>query len=119
MRNTKNPQNTAFAQQLRREMTDEEQKLWHKFFSRLPLTVHRQKVIGSYVADFYIAQSHLIIEVDGAAHYTPPGHHHDEIRTQYFQSLGLTVLRYSNSDIHRRFHQVCEDIYQHIIKGQF
>ena len=99
-------------------MTVEEKKLWHKFFSRLPVTVHRQKVIDGYITDFYIAQGHLVIELDGAAHYTHQGHLYDETRTQHLQSLGLTVLRYSNADIRYRFTTVCEDIDQHIFKGQ-
>ena len=117
MRNTKSPQTTPIAQKLRREMTPEEQKLWYQFFSRLPYTVHRQKVIGGYIADFYMAKSHLVIELDGAAHYTVQGHQHDALRTQYFHSLGLTVLRYSNADVNRNFNAVCENIYQHINKG--
>ena len=34
----------------------------------------------------------------------------DQARTRYFQSLGLTVVRYTNADVNLRFAAVCEDI---------
>ncbi len=44
------------AQELRKNMTPEEKKLWYRFLKRLPVTVNRQKNIGNYIVDFYIAQ---------------------------------------------------------------
>ena len=76
--------------------------------------VHRQKVIGRYVVDFYIAEAKLVIELDGSQHYEPEGQQSDYIRDQELASLGLRVLRYSNADVNQRFEGVCEDILNHI-----
>ena len=76
--------------------------------------VHRQKVIGPYIVDFYIAERQLVIELDGSQHYDAPGKQTDCIRDQYLQGLGLTVLRYPNSDIDKNFRGVCEDILSHL-----
>ena len=65
--------------------------------------VHRQKVIGPYIVDFYIAERQLVIELDGSQHYDAPGKQTDGIWDQYLQGLGLTVLRYPNSDIDKNF----------------
>ena len=60
---------TANARDLRRNMTKEERHLWYDFMRGLPVRVHRQKVIGRYIVDFYIAEKNLVIELDGSQHY--------------------------------------------------
>ena len=56
-----NPALKGNAQKLRRTMTKEERHLWYDFLKQLPLTVHRQKVFGSYIADFYNANPDVIL----------------------------------------------------------
>ncbi len=106
--NHNNEKLRTFSQKLRRDMTKEERHLWYDFLRQLPVTVKRQHVIGSYIVDFYIASSKLVIELDGSQHYEDPSM--DKVRDAYLNSLGLTVKRYSNSDINRQFSAVCEDI---------
>ena len=105
---------TAFAKELRKNMTRHERHLWYDFLKTLPVTVHRQKVIGTYIVDFYIAEKKLIIELDGSQHYDLPGKLADAVRDQYLREQGLTVLRYSNSDIDQNFPGVCTDILNHL-----
>jgi len=95
-------------------MTKEERHLWYDFLKGFPLMVHRQKVIGNYIADFYIAEKKLVIELDGSQHYESIGKHADQVRDAYFVALGITVLRYSNADINYRFDAVCQDIWNHV-----
>jgi len=95
-------------------MTKEERRLWYDFLKTLPITVHRQKVIGNYIVDFYIASAKIVIELDGSQHYEEKGIANDVIRDEYLTSLGFKVLRYSNLDINQRFESVCEDILKHI-----
>ena len=104
------------ARRLRREMTKEERHLWYDFLKGLPVMVHRQKVIGSYIVDFYLAQEKLVIELDGSQHYEEQGRQKDAQRDEALRALGLTVLRYSNADINYRFPGVCEDILNHLHK---
>ena len=98
------------AKALRRNMTKEERHLWYDCLKGLPVMVHRQKVIGNYIVDFYIAEAKLVIELDGSQHYDDTGKQADAVRDAYLNSLGITVLRYSNADINQRFRGVCENI---------
>ena len=103
-----------YAQKLRRDMTKEERHLWYDFLKQLPVTVHRQKIFGNYIADFYIAAAKLVIELDGSQHYEETNRQKDVLRDAYFQSVGCKVLRYSNEEINQRFAGVCEDILKHM-----
>ena len=102
------------AKRLRNTMTKEERHLWYDFLKQIPVTVHRQKVLGSYIVDFYIAAEKVIIELDGSQHYEPENQEADMQRDTYLRENGYKVLRYSNSDINFRFQQVCEDILNHL-----
>ena len=84
--------------------------MWYDLLKQLPLPFNRQKVIGPYIADFYCAKAKLVIELDGSQHYEAGQIQPDQARTNYFQSLGLTVVRYTNADINLRFKAVCQDI---------
>ena len=102
------------AQELRKNMTPEEKRLWFEFLKTLPMTINRQKPIGKYIVDFYCAQAKLVIEIDGSQHYEESGAEKDKLRDEYMRGLGLTVLRYTNLDIKLRFASVCEDIYHRL-----
>ena len=93
MNHTTNPKLKKNAQALRKGMTKEERHLWYDFLKTLPVTVHRQKVIGSYIVDFYCASAKLVIELDGSQHYEEMGRQKDEIRDAYLESIGCRVLR--------------------------
>ena len=88
--------------------------MWYDFLKQLPVMVHRQKVIGNYIVDFYIAKSKLVIELDGSQHYEEEGQRQDEQRDAFLSDQGITVLRYSNADVNARFREVCEDIWNHL-----
>ena len=95
-------------------MTKEERHLWYDCLKLLPVTVHRQKVLGQYIVDFYIATAKIVIELDGSQHYDPAGQQSDAIRDSYLQSIGCRILRCSNADVNYRFQSVCADIYNHL-----
>lgn len=59
------------ARTLRKEMTWPERHLWYDFLKNLLQTVHRQKMIGNFIVDFYIPSCKLVIELDGAQHTEP------------------------------------------------
>lgn len=114
MNKINNSKLTKNAKELRRNQTKEERHLWYDFLKSLPFTVNRQKVIGNYIVDFYIASKKLIIELDGSQHYEDKGKKADTIRDKYLNSLDIQVLRYSNYDINTNFEGVCQDILNHI-----
>ena len=98
------------AQELRRNMTAEERHLWYDFLKRLPVPVKRQKNIGNYILDFYIPSAKLAIEIDGRQHKLAENREDDRIRDEFLNSLGITVVRYTNDDIRNRFQAVAKDI---------
>ena len=114
MNKKQNPNLTGYAQQLRREMTKEERRLWYDFLKELPVTFNRQKVIGRYIVDFYCASAMLVVELDGSQHYDTEKLEADAIRDKYLNNLGLAVKRYSNGDINSNFEGVCGDIFEYI-----
>ena len=118
MNEIKNPKLTHFSKELRKSMTPEERHLWYDFLKKLPVTIHRQKVIGAYIVDFYCASASLVIELDGSQHREEQGIREDKIRDDYLNSLGILVLRYSNETIHKNFYGVCADIQRHISSRQ-
>ena len=104
----------ANARALRKNMTKEERRLWYDCLKLLPLTVHRQKVIGRYIVDFYIAQANLVIELDGSQHYDPVEQKTDSERDAYMRALGLDVLRIPNNAVSCNFTGVCEEIWNRV-----
>ena len=105
---------TPNSKSLRKNMTKEERHLWYDFLKGLHLTVHRQKVIGNYIVDFYIAEAKLVIELDGTQHFENEGQKKDIVRDAFLESQGLKVLRYANSDVNKNFRGVCQDIWNHL-----
>ena len=97
-------------------MTLEERILWYQYLRTYPIQWNRQKVLGPYIVDFYCKRAKLIVELDGSQHYEAEHQRKDAQRDAELRSLGYTVLRYSNADIHYRFSGVCEDILGHIGK---
>ena len=114
MNKTSNSKLTGISKVLRKNMTPEENRLWYDFLKKLPQTVHRQKVIGKYVVDFYCASAKIVIELDGSQHREEKGAIGDYERDAYLKANGITVLRYSNLDVNKRFNDVCRDIMMQI-----
>ncbi|MBQ5584280.1 MAG: endonuclease domain-containing protein [Ruminiclostridium sp.] len=116
MRIEKNNQLLCRAKELRRDMTPQERKLWYLFLRPYPLKFYKQRIIDSYIVDFYCAAAKLVIEIDGSQHYTEDGRQHDETRSAVLQRHGLKVLRFSNREINTQFDAVCEMIHQTVLE---
>ena len=74
------------------------------------MTVNRQKNIGNYIVDFFISSKRIVIELDGMQHGFEKNVISDKQRDMELSSLGITVLRYRNTDINTNFIGVCKDI---------
>ena len=105
-----NNANIPLAKELRKNMTPEEKHLWYDYLKKLPVTVHRQKNIGEYIVDFYIADINLVIEIDGRQHGEPENKEKDKERDEFLSSLGIKVHRISNFDINNNFARTCDEI---------
>lgn len=99
---------------LRLNMTDTERVLWNRIRRGQIKNLHfyRQKPVGNYIVDFYCPKAKMVIEVDGGQHYEDVGIELDKIRTEYFEKLGLEVLRFANIDILKNLESVLVEIYE-------
>ena len=59
----------------------------------------RQHPIVRFIVDFYCAEAKLVVEVDGSVHGQPGHEKYDVERQQFFEKLGLRVLRFSNAQV--------------------
>jgi len=89
------------AQQLRKEMTDGETKLWkklrnHKFEG---LKFRRQHPVGRLIVDFYCHEKLLVVEVDGSIHDLAEVKERDEGREEELKNFGLPIIRFTNGEI--------------------
>ena len=105
-----NPKLTAFAKELRKNMTRQERHLWYDFLKAYPIQFKRQYPIGCYIVDFYCYRGRLVVELDGAQHCESSAVEYDRKRTAYLRQQGLYVLRISNRDVTEQFRSVCEMI---------
>lgn len=99
------------AKELRRDMTPQERHLWYDFLKDYPVRFQRQKTIDFFIADFYCASAKLIVELDGSQHFSAQGLAYDEERSAVLGKYGLTVLRFTNTEIDKQFDTVCKKIY--------
>ena len=97
---------------LRKNQTPAENKLWDHLRNKqfLNLKFFRQYSIDYYIADFYCPKIKLVIELDGSQHLTEYNKDYDEVRTEIFESLGISVIRYRNSDIMENIDGVWDEI---------
>ena len=109
-----NPVLTKNARALRKNMTKEERHLWYDFLREYPVRFLRQKVIDSYIVDFYCHDARLIIELDGSQHFDSAEQEKDKNRTEILEARGLKVLRIPNNEITQNFLGVCEYIHNNI-----
>ena len=98
------------ARELRKNMTQEERKLWYVFLKNHKERFLRQKSIDNYIVDFYCPNKKLVIELDGSQHYTKEGVEYDQIRTELLNTYNIKVIRFSNLEINKHFKEVCEQI---------
>lgn len=54
------------------------------FWKGFQFTVNRQKNIGNYIVDFFIASQKVVIELDGSQHGTPKNREADQEKMQIF-----------------------------------
>jgi len=87
--------------ELRSNATPAEATLW-KSLQKNQLQgrkFRRQHSIGNYVADFYCSEEKLVIELDGAEHFTSQGSEYDAERTEFMNQYGVRVLRFENKEV--------------------
>ena len=94
--------------QMRREPSPGERRLWSALRKKqLGFKFRRQHPIGRYIADFYSREAHLVVEVDGAGHFTDEARSYDAERDAFMRCLELDVLRFTTIEVERNLEGVC------------
>jgi len=79
-------------------MTEEEVILWSVLQNnKWGYKFRRQHSIDRFIADFFCPAKRFIIELDGSQHID--NKECDQERTEYFESLGIKVIRFWNNEI--------------------
>ena len=94
------------ATRMRKNMTNEEKKVWYQILRGRTPKFHRQQIIGNYIVDFYCPSLKLIIEIDGYQHFYEENKEYDYKRTKYLESLGFYVLRFENTEVNKDIEDV-------------
>ena len=107
---------TGFARQLRREMTDAEQRLWYHLRNRalMGFKFRRQHPVGPYVVDFACLEVGLVVELDGGQHACDP---RDAPREAFLEARGFRVLRFWNNDVLQQAEDVLSAIHEALGRG--
>lgn len=94
-----NPKLKPLARELRKNSTLSEVILWNQLKARKidGYQFMRQKPIDEYIVDFYCNKLNLVIEIDGDSHSRKA--EEDQIRQRKLESLGLSFLRFYDSDV--------------------
>ncbi|WP_298282649.1 DUF559 domain-containing protein [Novosphingobium sp.] len=90
---------TEFARENRKAMSEPETRIWLQLRAERfqGVKFRRQKVIGSYIADFAANEPKIVVEIDGYTHDADDAR--DAIRTRFLESEGYRVVRYTNVDV--------------------
>ena len=106
-----NPQLKEFSRGMRGFGEKSEALLWKQLKSKQTgFAFNRQKPILNYIADFYCKELSLVVEVDGASHFSAEAHIKDQERDRQMQAIGLTIVRVLDSDVRKDANNVAEYI---------
>jgi len=91
---------------MRADATKAENLLWQALRNRqlAGLKFKRQVPLGGYILDFVCFEARLIVEVDGGQHSES---RRDTERDAYFESQGLSTLRFWNDEVTGNIDAVC------------
>src|SRR5690242_9954988 len=97
---------------LRKNSTQAELLLWEELRNKkfLGLKFKRQFGVDKYVLDFYCPEYKLAIELHGEIHLEKDAKEYDNIRTDFLNSVGIRVIRFTNEDLFERMPIILEQI---------
>ena len=88
------------AESMRKNSTEAESAMWEMLRGKnLDAKFRRQHIIGDYIVDFVCLDSQLVVEIDGGYHNDPEQKELDRQRTNFLQSKGFSVLRFTNEEV--------------------
>lgn len=86
--------------------------MWSRLRARqlTGIKFRRQHPIGPYVLDFYCAEAHLAVEVDGSQHLESIAINQDQARTKFLENKSIKVIRFWNHEVLENLDAVLESI---------
>ena len=115
--NQKNHKNSR--RQLRDQMTKAETALWRRIRNnQLGYKFRRQHGVGKYIVDFYCPKLKLIVEIDGDVHFYERNIAADKKREEYFNKLGLKIVRCTNLDVIQNIDNALRDLKRWLTNNQ-
>ena len=110
------------ARELRRRQTNGEHIFWQavrnrkfegkKFLRQHPLLVEYLGKETLFVADFYCAESRLVVEIDGKIHEKQ--RRQDTLWTVVMNDRGLKVIRFRDEEIEEDLQRVLDELKKHL-----
>ena len=107
---TSTPEIINRSREMRKEPTEEENKLWHILLKHITPRFVRQKIIGFYIVDFYCPKLKLIVEIDGEQHFFEENAEYEKRREKFLNESGYKMLHFYNSDINKHIRDVEQTI---------
>jgi very-short-patch-repair endonuclease len=100
------------AKMLRLNMTLHEKLLWEELRGNkvMGLRFKAQHPIDTFIADFYCHSIKLALEIDGESHNSEDQIEYDKNRNVIMNNLGITVLRFKNTQIENDINRVINTI---------
>ena len=100
------------AKEMRNKPTEAEKMLWNVLSNKgiENYKFRRQHIVGEYIVDFICLEKRLIVEVDGAVHNDVSQIEHDKQRTEWLESKGFKVIRFTNNQVLSDFFNTIEKI---------
>lgn len=107
-----NPKLKERARKLRKAGNLVEVLFWNQVKNRQfkGLDFDRQKIIGSYIVDFFCGNCNVVVEIDGKIHDRQQ--EYDQKRDDFLKSLDLKIIRIPAIDILKRL-----DVTMHWLHG--
>lgn len=106
-----NPKLKQFGRDLRKQGILSEALLWKYLKNKnMGFVFNRQKPILNYIADFYCGKLNLVVEIDGASHFSAEAQKQDIERDRQMRVLGLTVIRVLDKDVRNNPENVARSI---------
>ena len=114
-----NPNLKLRSRDLRNDCQLSEKMLWNQLKGKQTgYTFNRQKPILNYIADFYCKELDLVIEIDGASHFSKEAQDYDKERNRQMQVLGLKVIRVLDSEVRKHPEHVAKSIMDEILTSK-
>ncbi len=106
-----NPRLKGFSREMRGYGEKSEAMLWKRLKARQTgFAFNRQKPILNYIADFYCKELWLVVEIDGASHFSKEAQLKDAERDRQMQAIGLEIVRVLDSDVRKDADEVARYI---------